>query len=81
MPRKIDVSLLEPMLDSGESFELTPDEYERVVGWALPLTDDYLKYRSPVARAAKKAGYRIRIEEKQIVQRILVFEKRGGKKK
>lgn len=69
------------MLESGEIFELTPAEYERVVGRALPLTDDYLKYKSPVAKAAKKAGYRIRIDEKQVIQRIIVFEKRRGKKK
>ena len=80
MPRKIDVSLLTQMLESGETIELTPAEYERVVGRALPLTDDYLKYKSPVAKVAKKEGYRIRIEERPIFQRIIVFEKGRGKK-
>ena len=75
MPRKIDVSLLKPMLESGTTFELTPDEYERIIGRTLPLTDDYLQYRSPVAKAAKKEGYRIRIEERPVIQRILIFER------
>lgn len=75
MPRKIDVSLLKPMLESGGTFELTPDEYERIVGRALPATDDYLKYKSPVAKAAREEGYRIRIEERSVIQRIIIFEK------
>lgn len=54
MPRKIDVSLLTQMLEAGGTFELTPAEYERIIGRALPLTDDYLRYKSPVAKAAKR---------------------------
>ena len=75
MPRRIDVSMLAQMLKSGDSFELTPEEYKSVIGRTLPLTDDYLRYRSPVAKAAKEEGYRIRIEERPVIQRILVFEK------
>lgn len=80
MPRKIDVSLLTQMLEAGGTFELTPAEYERIIGRALPLTDDYLRYKSPVAKAAKKEGYRIRIEERPTIQRIIVFEKGREKK-
>lgn len=75
MPRKIDLSLLTQMLESGSSFELTPDEYERVVGRVLPSTDDYLKYKSPVSKVAKEKGFRIRIEKRPVIQRIIVFEK------
>lgn len=76
MPRKIDLSLLNPMLESGNRFELTPDEYERIIGRALPKTDDYLKFNSPVAKAAKEKGYRIHIEDRAVIQRVVVFEKR-----
>ena len=75
MPSKIDVSLLKPMLESGRTFELTQDEYKRIIGRALPSTDDYLKYKSPVAKAAREEGYRIRVEERLIAHRILIFEK------
>lgn len=81
MPRKIDVSLLKPMLESGETFVLTQDEYSRVIGRSMPITDDYLKYKSPVAKAAREEGYRIRIEEQQVIQRVIIFEKSKGKKK
>lgn len=81
MPRKIDVSLLRPMLESGGTFELTPDEYERIIGRPLPATDEYLKYKSPVAKTAKEKGYRIRVEERSVIQRIIIFEKGRGKKK
>lgn len=76
MPRKLNLSLLEPMLDAGNEFELTPDEFERIIGKAMPETDDYLKYKSPVAKVAKKKGFKLRLEERTTVQRILVFEKR-----
>ena len=76
MPRKIDLTLLQPMLDSGKDFELSPAEYERIIGRALPKTDDYLKYKSPVAKEAKEKGYRIHLVERVVMQRIVVFEKK-----
>ena len=74
MPRKIDLSLLEPMLDAGNDFELSPSEYERIIGKAMPETESYLKYSSPVAQMAKDKGYRLFVEEKIAVQKTLVFK-------
>ncbi len=79
MPRQLDLSMLEPMLDDRERFELTPAEYERIVGRALPKTDDYFIKRSKVAKVAKEKGYRIRIEYREIIQRTIIFEKRERK--
>lgn len=75
MPRKIDLSLLEHMLDGGEDFELSPSDYEKVIGRAMPETDDYLKYGSPVAKKAKSKGYTLQIKDKIKVERTLVFVK------
>ena len=76
MPRKMDLSLLDQMLDSGSEFEITPAEYERIIGKAMPETEDYFLYKSPVAKAARVKGFKIRLEDRQIIQRIIKFEKR-----
>ena len=75
MPRKIDLSLLEHMLDGGENFELSPSDYEKVLGRTMPETDNYLKYDSPVAKKAKSMGYTLQIKDKIKVERTLVFVK------
>ena len=41
----------------------------------MPKTDNYLKYDSPVAKEAKKNGFKIRLEERLITQRTIIFEK------
>lgn len=76
MPQRIDLSLLEPMFNAGNDFELSQSEYERIIGKAMPETDSYLKYGSPVAKMAKDKGYMLQVEKKVAVQKTLVFRRK-----
>lgn len=76
MPRKLDLSLLLQMFESEEDFNISSSEYERIVGKAMPETEDYFLYKSPVAKAAREHGYKIRLENRRIVQKNIVFERR-----
>lgn len=60
---KLDLSALTKLFEHGQSFELTEEEYERKIKRHLPKTD-YLKKRSPVAKAAKDHGYVLRVEDR-----------------
>lgn len=69
---KLDLSELIPLLEQGQSFELTEKQYEEKMQRALPKTD-YLKRSSPVAKKAKEYGYKIQVEEQ--IHRVLIFTK------
>lgn len=69
---KLDLSALIPLLEKGDSFELTEKQYEEKIKKSVPKTD-YLKRNSPVAKKAKEYGYKIQVEER--VHRVLVFKK------
>lgn len=76
---KLDLSSFEPFLEQGGKFEITEEQYVKNVKKDMPATD-YLKKSSPLAKLAKKYGFKIHVEER--IQRVLIFTKResGGKK-
>lgn len=53
-------------LSSGESFDLTDAQYEKMTGARLPKDKNYLKKRSALANAATKEGYRLEVIEKTV---------------
>lgn len=69
---KLDLSTFEALLEQGNNFEVTEEQYENSVRKAMPKTD-YLKKKSPVAKLAKEYGYKIQIEER--IQRVMLFTK------
>ncbi len=72
MGKKLDLSSFEPLMKSGNDFEVTEEQYERAIRKAMPETN-YLKKNSPVAKLAKENGYKIQVEER--IHRVLVFQK------
>ena len=53
-------------MESGEEFSMTEKQYIRSTGMGIPKSPWYLKNRSAVAKAAKKNGYKITIQERTI---------------
>lgn len=68
----LDLSSLKSLFEKGKSFELTEQQYEEQIKRALPQTE-YFERRSPVAREAKKYGYKIQVEER--IHRVVIFKK------
>lgn len=75
---QLDLSSFERMLQQGENFELTEEQYEENIKKPMPQTD-YLKRKSPVAKKAKEYGYRIQVEER--IHRVLIITKTEDVKK
>lgn len=70
MPRSLDLSLFEPLLEQGHNFEVTEEQYVNHVKKTMPQTN-YLKKSSPVAKLAREHGYKIQVEER--IHRVLIF--------
>lgn len=73
MARKLNLSAFEPLLEQGNRFEVTEEQYENSVGTTMPKTY-YLKKNSPVAKLAKEYGYQIQVEER--IHRVMIFTKK-----
>lgn len=72
MARKLDLSAFEPLLKQGNNFEVTEEQYKNSVRKAMPETN-YLRKNSPVAKLAKKYGYKIQVVER--IHRVMIFAK------
>lgn len=68
----LDLSPLLSLFAEGQSFTITEKQYEQLFHKPLPSAG-YLKWSSPIGKAAKKYGYRLRLERQE--QRVVVFEK------
>lgn len=75
---KLDLSSFEPLLEKGDSFEVTEEQYEEAVRKTMPASD-YLRQKSPLAKLAKEHGYKIQVEER--IHRVLIFKKQEGCRK
>lgn len=58
------------LLESGEQFSLTENQYQRETGLNIPKNNTYLVKNSAVARKAKEYGYKLILQE-----RTILFEK------
>lgn len=54
------------LLESGEPFSLTENQYKRKTGLNIPKNNTYLVNDSAVARKAKEYGYKLVLQERQI---------------
>lgn len=69
---------LDYLFESGSNFQLPGKLYEEKTGTPLPKNNSYLKNSSALAARAKERGYVIdRVEEKAVIERILILKKRG----
>lgn len=73
---KLNLSLLQQMLNGGESFNISSNEHERLMGREMPKTIRYLCNDSPVAKEAREHGFTVSVTTMQVNERIIHFEKR-----
>ncbi len=73
MANKLDLSSFESLMKQGNNFEMTEEQYEMAIKKAMPQTG-YLRTKSPVAKLAKKYGYKIQVEER--IHRVITFQKK-----
>lgn len=71
--KKPNLDILKKMMEKGESFELTDQEYKKKTTADFPKNKYYAENRSAIARAAKEYGYQI-----QIIPRRIQFNKMIG---
>ena len=64
-------------MEQGGKFEITEEQHVKNVKKGMPATD-YLKKSSPLAKLAKKYGFKIQVEGR--IQRVLIFTKKAGVK-
>lgn len=54
------------LLESGEPFSLTNNQYKSKTGLNIPKDNTYLIKKSAIARKAKEYGYKLVLQERQI---------------
>lgn len=76
MAKRPDLTKIKEMMTQGESFSLTPEQYEELTGTNFPKDDYYLRKRSPVSRCAEENGFCLKIETQhvEVEIRTLCFE-------
>ena len=79
MGRALDLSWFVYKFSKGMDFEVSEGLYEEKIGKPLPGTN-YIRYRSPIAKLAKDNGYSVGVIEKPVVQRTIVFRRKGEEK-
>ena len=72
MGKQLDLKWFLEQFRKKSDFEVSEKTYEEVIGKGLPSTN-YIRYGSPLSKAAKEAGFRIEVEERPVIQRTLVF--------
>lgn len=55
------------LLESGEQFSLTENQYKGKTGLNIPKNNTYLVKNSAVARKAKAYGYKLVLQERTIL--------------
>lgn len=77
MAKKLDLSALDELFSTGEDFELTADQYERMIRKPMPNTPSGIKGKNaPLARKAKEKGYVIvSIREEPVIMKTVVFRR------
>ncbi len=54
------------LMESGEPFSLTDNQYKSKTGLNIPKSNTYLVNNSAIARKAKEYGYKLVLQERQI---------------
>ena len=67
MARQPKLENLNSLFNSGESFELTEEQYEKKTGAPMPKRSYYLVTNSALARKAKENGYQLELIEKRVI--------------
>ncbi len=78
MAKKMNLEELDDLFLKNKDFELTEEQYENRVGKSLPKSKQGItgKY-TPLRRKADECGFKISVEERAVIQRVVVFT-RGG---
>lgn len=77
MGNRMDLSELNDLFETEVDFELTDVQYEERVKKPLPQTASCKKRGSPLRRKSEEVGYEFQIEERAIMQRVIVFKKKS----
>ena len=76
MGRRMDLEEFDDLFSSGRDFEITDAEYEERVRKRLPKTKSAIVGKgTPLGRKAEANGYDIHVEERPIIQRVVVLTK------
>lgn len=73
MAKHPDLSQIDDIMQKGDNFSVSGEEYERLTGAPLPKDDSYLQKKSAVAKRAKDAGFQIKVSYEAV--RTVRFEK------
>ena len=77
MAKRMQLNELDDLFNRNQDFELTDAEYEKRVGKILPKTKSAIVGKmTPLGRKAIEKGYEIRVEDRPIIQRVIIFTKR-----
>ncbi len=76
----LDLSALDSLFSKGKDFELTGDQYEKLIKKPMPKSVPGIRGRNaPLARKAKEKGFIIAsIVDKPVITRTVIFKKQRG---
>lgn len=66
MARRPNLSPIESIMQKGDDFSMSGDEYERLTGVPLPKSDSYLQKDSAIAKRASDAGFQIEVAHEAV---------------
>ena len=77
MARKLELNELNDLFAANRNFELTDAQYEERVGKPLPQTKQAITGKgTPLGRKAAEYGFKIHVEERLMIQRVVICIKR-----
>ena len=79
MARKMELNELDDLFAENRNFELTDTQYEELVGKPLPKSKQAITGKNaPLRRKATEYGFGISVEERVLLQRVVICTKEGG---
>lgn len=76
MAQKMKLDELNDLFSRDINFELTDELYEERVGRSLPKSKQAITGKNtPLRRKADEHGFRIHVEERPVIQRVVIFTK------
>lgn len=80
MTRKMELDELNDLFAANRDFELTDAQYEERVGKPLPQTKQAITGKNtPLGRKAAEYGFKIHVEERLMIQRVVICVKEDDK--
>ena len=80
MARKIELDELNDLFAANKDFELTDAQYEERIGKPLPQTKQAITGKNtPLGRKAAEYGFKIHVEERLMIQRVVICIKKNEK--